>query len=109
VLGNGIELTFTAIGFGVDHMTTWRDVQGQAESLGQQRKQQRAWVLGLDSAYVRGWGETQSVLVAVDLGNGEPVAIGYVDENKPQAVRRWLEPIVKQLGISGIVTAIWRL
>jgi len=27
-----------------------------------------------------------------------------VDENKPQAVRRWLEPLVKQLGISVIVT-----
>jgi len=100
----GIEVIFTAIGFGIDHMTAWRDVQAQAESLRQQRKHQPVRVLGLDGAYVRGWGATQPVLVAVDLGKGEPVAVGYVNEYNPQAVRRWLEPLVKQLGVSVIVT-----
>ena len=60
-------------------------------------------VLGLDGAYVGG-GRSDPVLVAVDLGNGEPVAVGYVDEYKPQAVRRLLEPLVKRLGVSVIVT-----
>lgn len=100
----GIEVIFTAIGFGIDHMTAWRDVQAQAERLRQQRKHKPVRVLGLDGAYVRGWGETQPVLVAVDLGNGEPVAVGYVDEYNPQAVRRWLGPLIKQLGVSVIVT-----
>jgi hypothetical protein len=44
------------------------------------------------------------VLVAVDLGEGQPVAVGYVDEHDPQAVRRWLEPLVQRLGVSIIVT-----
>jgi hypothetical protein len=61
-------------------------------------------VLGLDGAYVRGWGETQLVLMAVDLGSGEPVTVGYVDEYNPQAVRRRLEPLVKRLGVRVIVT-----
>jgi transposase-like protein len=61
-------------------------------------------VLGLDGAYVKGWGKTQPVIIAVDLGSGEPVAVGYVDEYNPQAVRRWLAPLVKQLGVSVIVT-----
>jgi hypothetical protein len=61
-------------------------------------------VLGLDGAYVRGWGETRAVLVAVDLGTEQPVALGYVDEKDPQAVRRWLTPLVQQLGVSVIVT-----
>lgn len=100
----GIEVIFTAIGFGIDHMTAWRDVQAQAENLRRQRKHKPVRVLGVDGAYVRGWGKTQPVLVAVDLGNGEPVAVGYVDEYNPQAVRRWLEPLVKQLGVSVIVT-----
>jgi hypothetical protein len=47
-------------------------------------------VLGLDGAYVLGWGEKRAVLVAVDLGAGKPVAIGYLDEHNPVAVRRWL-------------------
>ncbi len=61
-------------------------------------------VFGLDGAYVRGWGELRPVLVAVDLGEGKPVAIAYVDEANPQAVKRWLEPLVKRLGVSVIVT-----
>ncbi len=58
----------------------------------------------MDGAWVRGWGDQRGVMVAVDLGAGQPVAIGYVDEHNPQAVRRWLEPLVKQLGVSVIVT-----
>jgi len=100
----GVEVVFGVLGIGIDHMTAWRDVQEQAEQLRQQRKHQPVRVLGLDGAYVRGWGATQPVLVAVDLGKGEPVAVGYVDEYNPQAVRRWLEPLVKQLGVSVIVT-----
>lgn len=59
--------------------------------------------MGLDCAYVLGWGEKQPVLVAVDFGTGEPFAIGYVNEYGPQAVRRWLAPLV-QHGITVIVT-----
>jgi hypothetical protein len=61
-------------------------------------------VLGLDGAYVRGWGQTQPVLVAVDLGTGQPITVGYVDEKDPQAVRNFLEPLVQRLGVSVIVT-----
>ena len=61
-------------------------------------------VLGLDGAYVLGWGEKQPVLVGVDLGDGQVVALGQVNEYDPEAVRRWLEGVVKQLGVSVIVT-----
>jgi hypothetical protein len=37
-----------------------------------------------------GWGEKHPVLVAADLGDGQPVAVGYVDEHDPQAVQHWL-------------------
>ena len=88
----------------VSHMTVWRDVQGTA----QQTKKRNQWkpvrVLGLDGAYVLGWGEKQPVLVAVDMGTGEPLAVGYINEYNPQAVRRWLEPLVQQHGVTVIVT-----
>ena len=37
-------------------------------------------------------------------GEVQPVAIGYVDEYNPQAVRRFLAPLVQRLGVSVIVT-----
>lgn len=85
-------------------MSAWRDVQERNQQLRQQHLGQKIRVLGLDGAYVSGWGAVHPVLVAVDLGTGELVVIGYTDENKPQAARRWLEPFVKQWGVSVIVT-----
>jgi hypothetical protein len=61
-------------------------------------------VLGVDGAYVQGWGEKRPVLVAVDLGSGEPVALGYVNEYDPHAVQGWLAGLVQRLGVSVIVT-----
>jgi len=84
-------------------MTAWRDGQELAEQKKRRRKWKPVCVLGLDGAYVRGMGGVQPVLVAVDLGEGQPVEIGYLDEHDPQAVRRWLERLVKRLGVITLV------
>lgn len=99
-----LEIVLGAFQVDLSRMSAWRDVQERAEELFRQRKWAKVRVLGLDGAYVRGWGETQPVLVAIDLGNGQPVELGYVDEKDPQAVRRFLEPLVQRLGVSVIVT-----
>jgi len=89
-------------------MSVWRDNQEQSEHLEGQRRWQGVRVLGLDGAYPPlGWGKKRPVLIAVDLGNGVPVAIGQVDESNPQAARRFLEPLVQRLGVSVIVTDTW--
>jgi hypothetical protein len=94
----------SAFGIGLSRMSIWRDVQQRAEGLERERFWKTVRVLGVDGAYVRGWGETQPVLVAVDMGTGDPVTVGYVDEKDPQAVKRFLEPLVQRLGVSVIVT-----
>jgi transposase-like protein len=88
----------------VSFMTIWRDVQAEAGKIKRAKGWRRVRVLGLDGAAVLGWGEKQGVLVAVDLGTGEPLAVGRVNEYDPQAVRRWLEPLVQRHGITVIVT-----
>jgi transposase-like protein len=100
----GTAGVFAVFGIGIARMTAWRDVQEEAKQVQRRRVWKPVRVLGLDGAYVRGWGEQRPVLVAVDLGEGEPVAIAYLDEHNPDAVRRWLEPLVKRLGVSVIVT-----
>jgi transposase-like protein len=82
----GIVAVFAAFGVQISRMTAWRDAQDLAEEVHQRRHWQPVRVLGLDSAYVRGWGEKHPVLVAVDLGNEQPVGIGYVNERNPEAV-----------------------
>lgn len=88
-------------------MTVWRDAQGQGEKLGKQNQCKPVRVLGVDGAFVLGWGEKRPVMVAVDLGEGQPVAVGYVNEHDPQAIQRWLGPIIQRLGVSVIVTDDW--
>lgn len=88
----------------VSHMTIWRDVQDEAQKIKRRNQWKPVRVLGLDGANVLGWGEKQPVLVAVDIGTGEPIVVGYINEFDPQAVRRWLEPLVQRHGITVIVT-----
>jgi transposase-like protein len=100
----GLETVLDAFGVQLRRMSGWRDVQEWNEQLKRLRHWQPVRVLGVDGAWARGWGEPRGVLIAVDLGTGQPVAIGYVDEHNPDKVRRWLEPLVKRLGVSVIVT-----
>jgi len=100
----GIAAVLAAFRVGISRMSAWRDAQEMAGQLKRRRIWKPVRVLGLDGAYVRAWGGVRPVLVAVDLGEKQPVAIGYVDEYNPQAVRRFLEPLVKRLGVSVIVT-----
>jgi transposase-like protein len=88
----------------VSHMLIWRDVQAEAQAITKRNHWKPVRVLGLDGAHVLGWGDKQPVLVAVDLGTGEPIAIGYLNEYDPQALRRWLAPLVQRHGITVIVT-----
>jgi len=99
-----LALILGALGMPLSRMTGWRNVQAEAEQIRTQNRWKPVRILGLDGAYLRAGGQTRPVLVAVDLGDGQPVAIGYVDESNPQAVRRWLEPLVKRLEVSAIVT-----
>jgi transposase-like protein len=100
----GIEALYGAFRAKIKRMSAWRDVQEHAGELERARHWKPVRVLGVDGAYVRGWGKTQPVLVAVDMGTGQPVTVGYVDEKDPQAVKRFLEPLVQRLGVSVIVT-----
>lgn len=100
----GVTIALAPFGLTLSHMTVWRDLQEQAAILQKRRRWQPVRVLGIDGAYPLLKGQKPPVLIAVDLGNGQPVAIGRVDETNPQAVRRFLAPLVKELGVSVIVS-----
>lgn len=100
----GVGIALLPFGVKLSHMTVWRDLQEQADELEKRNRWKSVRVLGIDGVYPLIKSKKPSVLVAVDLGDGKPVAIGQVNESDPWAVRRWLEPLVKRLGVSVIVT-----
>ena len=67
-------MAMSAFDVQVSHMTLWRDIQEQADLLERRRCWQPVRVLGVDGVYPLGKGMQQPVLVAVDLGKGQPVA-----------------------------------
>ena len=99
-----VTLALSAFNVSVSHMTVWRDLQEQADLVEKRRHWKSVRVLGVDGAYPLIKGKKQPVLIAVDLGDGRPVAIGQLDESNPQAVKRWLGPLIQRLGVSVIVT-----
>lgn len=100
----GVATALSTFGVKLSHMSVWRDLQEQAKLLKERRRWQGVRVLGVDGLYPLGRGKKRPVMVAVDLGNGQPVGVGYLDEANPQAVRRFLEPLVQRLGVSVVVT-----
>ena len=107
VLGMSLRsvcLALSAFNLPLSHMTVWRDLQEQADLLKKRRKWHPARILGVDGAYPLMKGKKQPTIVAIDLGTGQPMAVGQVDESNPEAVRRFLEPLIQRLGVSVIVT-----
>lgn len=100
----GVSMILSGLRVSLCPMMVWRDAQEQEQKLRRRNEWKPVRVLGLDGAFVLGWGDKRPVLVAVDMGEGQPVAVGYVNEHDPQAVRRWLEPIVQRPGVSVIVS-----
>jgi hypothetical protein len=49
-------------------------------------------------------GKPQGILLAVDLGSGQTLALAQIEESNTQAMVEWLQPLVGQLGVEVIVT-----
>jgi transposase-like protein len=99
-----VVVIFAAFGLQLSRLSVWRDGQDLASEIRQQRQGRPVRVLGLDGTACRLSGHGIGTVVAVDLGNGVPVAVAELDEKDPTAVSAWLGPLVKQLGVEVIVT-----
>ena len=100
----GVCAILSGLKIRISHETVWRNAQEQGKKLKRRNQWRKVRVLGVDGAAVLGWGDKRSVLVAVDMGTGEPVALGYVNEYDLHAVQHWLEELKQRLGVSVIVT-----
>ncbi len=96
----GVEAILSAFGVSLSRMRSWRDVQAGAEQIRREKRWQPVRVVGVDGAWLNGKG----VMVAVDMGNGEPLAIGVIDEKDMAAVTRWLKRLKQEHNIGAIVT-----
>ncbi len=99
-----VKLALSAFNLSISHMSVWRDLQEQAELLKKRRRWQSVRVLGVDGAYPLLKDKKQPTIIAIDVGSGQPMGVAAIDEANPEAVRRFLEPLIQQMGVSVIVT-----
>jgi transposase len=93
-----------AFGVQLSRSSIWRDVQALGEAVRRRRRERPVRILGVDGAWLRAQGEKRGVVVAVDLGTGEPVALEVVEEHDVEAVCAWLSELVEALGVEVMVT-----
>ena len=85
----------------VCHMTVWRDIQWAAL---RRETKVKVRVAGLDGFYTKIKGQDKGLMVMLDMGDGQPVAIGEVEEANPETLLGWLLPLVQQYGVEVIVS-----
>ena len=95
-----VVLILAVFGISLSHMSGWRDVQEDGKRIRHKLKWKAARVAGVDGAWINGRG----ILVAVDLGNGELLAIAEIDEKEKERLQAWLKVLKQQHNIGAIVT-----
>ena len=99
----GTSAILSAFPVALSHTSIWRDVQALSAQL-KRRLPGQVRVLGIDGVYPKLGGREQPTVIAVDLGSGQPVALGAIHEKDWRAVMKWLEPLVKELGVEVLVS-----
>ena len=68
------------------------------------RRQGRCPVVGVDGSGSRVAGQSEGVVVLVDMGTGQPIELAVVDEYDTEAMVSWLAPLVERYRAEVIVT-----
>jgi len=95
-----VSLILAVFGVHLSHMSGWRDVQEAGQRIGRRLKWKPSRIVGVDGVWVNGKG----IMVAVDLGDGELLALAEIDEKELVAVETWLKALKQQHKIGAIVT-----
>ena len=96
----GVVLILSVFGVCLSHISGWRSVQREGQRIRKKLQWKPARVVGVDGAWVAGKG----LMVPVDLGDGELLALAEIDEKEKSAVAVWLKTLKQKHNIGAIVT-----
>ena len=95
-----VALILSAFGVQLSHMSAWRDLQEAGQTIRRKLQWKSARIVGVDGAWVNGKG----IMVAVDMGDGELLALAEIDEKDKEAVAAWLKLLKQKQKIGAVVT-----
>lgn len=105
----GVEDFLTALGYPVDHVTVYRDVQEAGERARELREEWlkqagRFRVVGGDPTHARCGGEDVVIGVAVDAQEGFILTIDVLENEQTEILYQWLQPILDLVGAEVLTT-----
>ncbi|HEX9014154.1 MAG TPA: hypothetical protein VF813_11575 [Anaerolineaceae bacterium] len=89
---------FTNLGINLSRMTVYRDGRDMAmrlDPLGRRKYQQ---VFLMEKTHTQRERLRGGVRLIIDLGQGNYVVLGILDEYNPRSVQGWLEPVCRDIG-----------
>jgi len=95
-----VVLILSVFGISLSHMSGWRDVQEEGKRIRHKLRWKATRIAGVDGAWINGRG----IMVAVDLGDGELLAIAEIDEKEKERLQSWLKMLKQKHNIGAIVT-----
>jgi transposase-like protein len=105
----GVEDFLTALGWPLDHVTVYRDVQEAGERAQDLREEwvKRAGevkVVGGDPTHARCNGQDVVIGVAVDAQKGIILDIDVLENEQTETLYEWLQPILELVGAKVLIT-----
>ena len=96
----GVEDFLTALGYPVNHVTVYRDVQEAGEKIRELREEWltqagRVRVVGGDPTHARCGGEDVVLGVAVEAREGSILTIDVLDNEQTETLCQWLQPLLE--------------
>jgi hypothetical protein len=90
---------FAILGLQISRMTAWRAAKESSKELELANGWHIVQPVNSDGDVVQDLERNGTVSVAVDLGKGQPVAIGYLVDGHPRSMFQKLIPLMERLGI----------
>jgi transposase-like protein len=79
--------------------TVWREGQEISKQLNGKTIQNHKQRYAIDKKYIHEASSKLGIVISIDIGFGEHIILGTLDEHNPARVQSWLEPLTKDTNI----------
>jgi len=100
---------FSKLGINMSRMTVYRDGREMAGRLDQQGVRQYKQIYLMERTQITHDWLRAGVRLIIDVGPGQYLVLGILDEYNPRAVQHWLEPVCRDIGAQVTVMETGRL
>lgn len=90
---------FSSMDVSLSRMSVWRDGQELLNRISATKDLAYVHRYTLDRYFIKNVSKKLGVVLAVELEVGKSAILGTLDEFNPKAVKKWLEPMVKDIDI----------